>query len=135
MMVDGETLPRRERPSPADDRGSAEPVLVLPVVFVMVLAVAQTGLWAHAQHRTQVVAAQALAVARSFDGTAQQAREHAAQAEEQLGGGILQGTEVEVERGPDGARVRVSGRAVSLVPGVGVPVSSELTGPVERLVP
>ncbi|WP_306369674.1 TadE/TadG family type IV pilus assembly protein [Nocardiopsis sp. CC223A] len=118
-----------------DDRGSAEPLFVLPLVFVMVLAVAQVGLWAHAQHRVQVIAAQALAAARSFDGTVHQAREQAARAEEQLGGGILQGTEVEVERRPEAARVRVSGRAVSLVPGVGVPVSSEVTGPVERLVP
>jgi hypothetical protein len=105
------------------------------VVFVMVLAVVQAGVWAHAQHRAQAIASQALAAARAFDSTAAGAYERSELAQQQLGGGVLQGVQVDVDRGGDLARVRVTGRAVSLLPGVAVPVSSEVSGPVERLTP
>lgn len=118
-----------------DDRGSAEPLFVLPIVFAMVLAVAQAGVWAHAQHRTQAIASQALASARAFDGSAEAARERAEQAREHLGGGVLHRVEVEVDRTTDLARVRVAARTVGLVPGTGLPVSAEMSGPVERLAP
>ncbi|RKS04971.1 TadE-like protein [Nocardiopsis sp. Huas11] len=117
------------------DQGSAEVLFVLPVVFVMVLAVVQAGVWAHAQHRAQAVASQTLAAARAFDGTAAGAYERAEQARDQLGGGVLQGAQVEVQRTGQRARVRVTGQAVSLLPGVVVPVTYEAAGPVERLTP
>ncbi|WP_235006417.1 TadE/TadG family type IV pilus assembly protein [Nocardiopsis sp. JB363] len=117
------------------DRGSAEALFVLPVVFVMVLAVVQVGLWAHAQHRAQTVASQALSAARAFDGSTFAAYERAEQAHDQLGGSVLRAMRVEADRNADQARVRVSGQAPSLLPGARVPVSSEVSGPVERLAP
>ena len=117
------------------DQGSAEPLFVLPVVFVMVLAVVQAGVWAHAQHRAQAVASQTLAAARAFDGTTAVAYEQAEHAQEQLGGGVLQRLDVKVECTGQVARVKVTGRAASMLPGVGVPVSSEASGPVEHLAP
>ncbi|MBR8741430.1 hypothetical protein DSY14_06775 [Nocardiopsis sp. MG754419] len=105
------------------------------MVFMMVLAVVQMGLWAHAQHRAQTVASQALSAARAFDGTTTAAYERAEQAHEQLGGSVLRQVRVEAERGPEQARVRVSGQAPSLLPGARVPVSSQVSGPVERLAP
>ncbi|WP_436888475.1 TadE/TadG family type IV pilus assembly protein [Nocardiopsis dassonvillei] len=101
----------------------------------MVLAVAQVGVWAHAQHRTQAIASQTLVAARAFDGSAASAHGRAEQAREQLGGGMLHRMEVEVDRTADLARVRVAARTVSLVPGTGLPVSAEMSGPVERLAP
>ncbi|WP_075926992.1 TadE/TadG family type IV pilus assembly protein [Nocardiopsis sp. CNR-923] len=118
-----------------DDRGSAEPLFILPIVFVMVLAVAQVGVWAHAQHRAQAIASQTLAAARSFDGSTALARERAEHAQTQLGGGMLRRVEVEVDRTVQAARVRVRGQVVSLLPGVDLPVASEMSGPVERLTP
>ncbi|WP_159944926.1 hypothetical protein [Nocardiopsis sp. FR6] len=105
------------------------------MLFMMVLAVVQAGMWAHAQHRAQAVASQALAAARAFDGTTAVAYERAEQAQDQLGRGVLRAVKVDVDRGTDQARVRVTGHAVSLLPGVGLPVSSEVSGPVERLAP
>ncbi|MEE2038929.1 hypothetical protein Q8791_17055 [Nocardiopsis sp. CT-R113] len=110
-------------------------MFILPITFVMVLAVVQVGLWAHAQHRAQAIASQTLAAARAFDGTTAGANERAEQAQEQLGGGVLRTMEVDIDRSAYLARVRVTGKAVSLLPGMGVPVASEMFGPVERLVP
>lgn len=117
------------------DRGSAESLFILPVLFVMVLAVVQVGLWAHAQHRAQTVASQALSAARVFDGTTAAAYERAEQAHNQLGGTVLRQVRVEAERGSEQARVRVDGQAPSLLPGIRVPVSSQVSGPVEHLAP
>ncbi|WDZ90570.1 TadE family protein [Nocardiopsis sp. HUAS JQ3] len=122
-------------PKAREDRGSAELLFILPLVFVMVLGVVQAGVWAHAQHRAQTVASQTLAAARAFDGTTASAYARAEQAQDQLGGGILHQVEIEVDRTVELARVRVRGQVVSLLPGVKVPVSSEVSGPVERLTP
>ncbi|GAB3734094.1 TadE/TadG family type IV pilus assembly protein [Nocardiopsis nanhaiensis] len=126
---------RSERANRSDDRGSAELLFILPLVFVMLLAVVQVGLWAHAQHRAQAVASQALDAALAFDGTEDAAHERAGHAHDQLGGGVLRSVRVEVDRSADQARVSLSGRAPSLLPGVGVPVSSQVSGPVEQLTP
>lgn len=126
----------RERMRSTDrDRGSAEPLFILPMVLVMLLGVIQVGVWAHAQHRAQTIASQALAAARAYDGSTASAHEQAEQARQQLGGHMLRQVDVHVGRGTNQAWVRVEARAVSLVPGVGVPVVSEVSGPVERLVP
>lgn len=117
------------------DQGSAEALVILPVVFVMLLAVVQVGLWAHAQHRAQTVASQALSVARAFDGSTTAAYERAEQVNNQLGGTVLQETQVDVDRGSEEARVRVSGQAPSLLPGARMLVSSQVSGPVEHLAP
>ncbi|MCY9785177.1 pilus assembly protein [Nocardiopsis sp. EMB25] len=126
---------RYQRWGSRSDRGSAEPLFILPIVFVMVVGVAQVGVWAHAQHRAQAIAAQTLAAARAFDGSTALAHERAEQAQTQLGGGMLRRVEVEVERTVDLASVQVTARSASLLPGVGLPVASELSGPVERLTP
>ncbi|OKI21362.1 hypothetical protein A6A08_21210 [Nocardiopsis sp. TSRI0078] len=105
------------------------------MVFVMLLGVIQVGVWAHAQHRVQVISSQALATARAYDGSAAAAYEQAEQAREQLGGGVLHQVDVRIDRGAAHARVRVGARAVSLLPGAGLPVASEVSGPVERLTP
>lgn len=117
------------------DRGSAEPLFILPLVFVMLLGVVQVGLWAHAQHRTQAIASQALAAARAYDGSTASAYERAEQAREQMGGGMLRQVDVQVDRGTEQAKVRVKAHTTSLLPGIGLPVSSEMSGPVERLTP
>lgn len=119
----------------SSDRGSAEPLFILPLVFVMLLGVVQVGLWAHAQHRAQAIASQALAAVRAYDGSAASAYEQTAQAREQLGGGVLHQFDVRINRGTERAQVRVRARTVSLLPGGGLPVVSEVSGPVERLVP
>ncbi|MEV2279424.1 TadE/TadG family type IV pilus assembly protein [Nocardiopsis sp. NPDC049922] len=117
------------------DRGSAEPLFILPIVFVMVVGVVQVGVWAHAQHRAQAIASQTLAAARAYDGSTALARERAEQAQTQLGGRVLRRVEVEVDRTVEAARVQVTARSASLLPGVGLPVSSEMSGPVEHLTP
>lgn len=117
------------------DRGSAEPLFILPITLLVLLAVVQVGLWAHAQHRAQTVASQTLSAARAFDGSTDIASVRAEQAHDQLGGGVLRAVRVDVDRSADLAHVRVSGRALSLLPGTRIPISSQVSGPVEHLVP
>nr|WP_273474196.1 TadE/TadG family type IV pilus assembly protein [Nocardiopsis sinuspersici] len=107
----------------------------MPIVFAMLLGVVQVGLWAHAQHRAQAIASQALAAARTYDGSTALAYDRAEQAQDQLGGGMLHQVDVQVDRGAERTRVRVEAQVVSLLPGAGLPVAAELSGPVERLTP
>lgn len=105
------------------------------MVFVMVLGVVQVGVWAHAQHRVQAVASQTLASARALNGSTALAHQRAEQAQEQLGGAMLRQVEVDVTREPDQARVLVRAQAVSVVPGSTLPVSTQVSGPIEHLTP
>nr|WP_272980748.1 hypothetical protein [Nocardiopsis kunsanensis] len=104
-------------------------------MFVMVLGVVQVGVWAHAQHRVQAVASQTLASARALNGSTALAYQRAEQAQEQLGGAMLQRVEVDVTREPEQARVLVRAQAVSVVPGATLPVSMRVSGPIEHLAP
>ncbi len=117
------------------DQGGTESLFVLPAVFVMVLAVIQVGVWAHAQHRVQAIASQTLASARTIEGSTAAAHRRADIAQEQLGGAMLDQVEVDVTRGSDRAEVSVRARAVKVVPGVDLPVSAQISGPVEHFAP
>lgn len=123
----------RARWAGSGDRASADVLFVLPIVFVMVLGVVQTGMWAHAQHRAQTIAAQALSTARAHDGSAEAARGRAEQAREQLGGDLLHQVRVEVDRDATRARVQVRAQTFSLLSGWSLPVHAQVSGPVEHL--
>ncbi|GAA4898317.1 TadE/TadG family type IV pilus assembly protein [Streptomonospora salina] len=113
------------------DRGAAEAALSLAATFVLVLAVVQVGLWAHAQHRAQAVAEQSLAALRGADATTATARVRAEQARTDLGGHLLRDVDIDLQRGPARARVQVRAEVTALLPGWAPSVAAELSGPVE----
>ncbi|WP_031520613.1 TadE/TadG family type IV pilus assembly protein [Streptomyces sp. NRRL F-5123] len=120
-----------------DDGGSvtAEMLFVLPVLFTLVLLLAQVTVWWHATHIAQATAADALAATRVQGGTTAAGQTEADRVLDQLGRGPLESVHVSVTRGADRAQVRITGTASSVVPFVHLPVRATAAGPVERFRP
>lgn len=116
-----------------DDRGGADTLFVLPLIFLMLLGILQYGFWAHAHHRAQAVATEALAAARAFGSSAGEGRARGHALAEDLGGTVLRDVRVRVERGDATTSTRVDGTAISLVPGWNPSVSTTLSGPTEHV--
>ncbi|MFE0104480.1 TadE family protein [Streptomyces sp. NPDC059009] len=110
---------------------TAEMVFVLPLLFTIVLLIAQYALWAHATHIAQATAAHSLAAARVEEGTEQDGQREAQRVLDQLGRSALRGPRVEVERGADRASVRVAGSASAVLPFLHLSVHAQADGPVE----
>ena len=124
---------RRSARDSRDDRGGADTLFVIPLMFLMLLGILQYGLWAHAHHRAQAVATEALAAARAFGSSAGEGRARGHALAEGLGGTILRDVRVRVERGDATTRTRVDGTAITLVPGWNPTVSTTLSGPTEHV--
>jgi Flp pilus assembly protein TadG len=125
--------PRRGR----DERGStiAETVIVAPAVFLLIMTVVQVALIAHARNVAEAAAQEAVAAARRFDGTAADGSATATAALAALGPRMLTDQRVRVQRSASTAEVTISGRVISLAPGLGLTISATASGPVERYVP
>lgn len=120
-----------------DDGGSVtvEMLYVLPVLFTLVLLLAQVTVWWHAVHIAQATASDALAATRVQSATTADGRAEADRVLDQLARGPLRSVRVSVTRGPDRAQVTITGTASSVVPFVHLPVHAHATGPVERFRP
>lgn len=120
-----------------DDCGSVtvEMPIVLPVLFTLILLIAQAAIWLHATHIAQVTASHSLASTRVEKGTAATGEAEARQVLAQLGHGPLRSPHVVVQRGSERAEVDVSGTASSVLPFVQLPVHAQVAGPVERFRP
>jgi Flp pilus assembly protein TadG len=118
------------------DRGavSAELVIAVPVLLMLLLAIVQFALWSHATHIAQAAAAQGLSAARAHDGTAHAGAAKAQQLLDRLAQNVLTDTSVNAERTVESASVRISGTATTVVPFLRLPVRAEAAGPVERFV-
>ena len=118
------------------DRGavSAELVIAVPLLLVLLLAIVQFALWSHATHIAQAAAAQGLSAARAQDGTAHAGVAKAQQLLDQLARNSLTGTSINAERTVESASVRISGTSTTVVPFLRLPVHAEAAGPVERFV-
>jgi hypothetical protein len=109
-----------------------EALLVVPVMMVILLAVVQFALWAHAAQVAQVAASEGDRVARSLGGGAA-AGVSRAQSVLQGPGSDLETSTASVDVLPgDQARITVTGRALSIFPGISLPVSATLIGPIQE---
>lgn len=119
-----------------DDRGSvtAELVVAVPLLLLMLMAIVQFAVWSHAVHIAQGASAQGLAVIRAQDGTVAAGTATAREVLDQLGTGPLVAAEVVSVREDGTARVTITGSASSVVPFLALPVRVESTGPIERFV-
>jgi Flp pilus assembly protein TadG len=121
----------------ADERGaaSAEIVLAVPLLLLLLLVIAQFTLWLHATHVAQTAASQGLAATRVAGGTAAGGETEAARVLRGLGSGPLQGPQTTVSRTVNVATVRVEGTVTAVVPFLTLTATGEASGPVERFVP
>ena len=133
---------RRGRRPPAPSatvrrcRGEAgattELVLVTPVLMFAIFLIIQFALWFHASQVADAAAADGLAVARVESGTAGDGQARAEAILDSLASSLMTDRVVSASRTDDSARVEVTGRSVSIVPGFSLPIKASAEGPVER---
>jgi hypothetical protein len=116
------------------DEGSSvvEAVIVVPVLMFLLMVCVQVCLWMHAVQVTQVAASEGDRVARAFGGGPSAG---VATAQEVLKGpgSDVTGSTVAVSVLPgDSEWLQVSGRAISIVPGLGFSVSASAVGPIQQ---
>jgi hypothetical protein len=107
--------------------------LMTPLLILCVVAVVQFGVWLHATHAAQVIAAQALQTARVSEGSAAAGREQAEALLTAAGRHLVLNSSVDVVRDAQRARVRIHGQAQQVLPFLNLPVNVSVAGPVERL--
>lgn len=121
---------RRLRAAVTGEEGSvsAELVVATPLLLLLLLAAVQAGVWWHATHIAESVAAHALAAARVQDGSAASGERSGRLVIAQLAGNLLSAPQIVVTRGPAAAKVEVTGSAMSVIPGLALPVRAAATG-------
>lgn len=117
--------------------GSAEIVIAVPLLMLLILLIVQFAIWAHASSVAQATAEEALAAARVQGSSAAAGQQRAAQVLGQIGSSVLIHPQVLVTRTGATATVQITGTAEEVlpVPGLSFPVHITVTGPVERFVP
>lgn len=123
-------------PRPSHDHGSAtlEIVVLFPALMLLIFGLIQGALWFHARNIALAAANDALTAARSEQGTASAGQDAATSFIARTGGdSVLPGAYVTVTRTGTRVTVTVTGRALSVFPGVpGAAVSQSVNGPVEH---
>jgi Flp pilus assembly protein TadG len=124
-------MPRSRR---RDDAGSVslELAVIFPALLLLIIAAVQAGLLFHARHLAQAAAQEGLRATRQYDGTTTAGQQAAAGLLTQSAGDLLAGRQISVQRNGQQADVRITGHAISLLPGVTLTVSANAAGPVER---
>jgi hypothetical protein len=119
------------------DRGdvTVELVIATPLLLLALLAIIQFAVWSHATHVAQTAASEALAAARTQDGTTGTGLAAGWRLLDDLAAGPLRNPDLDVSRGADTVSVSISGEAAAVLPGVHLPVHAEASGEVERFVP
>jgi hypothetical protein len=109
-----------------------EAVLVIPAVMVVLLAVVQFALWAHAAQVVQLGASEGDRSARALGGGTA-AGYATANAIVRGPGSDLSSSTITVDVMPgDVARVRVQGTAATVLPGLTFPVTATEVGPIQE---
>ena len=132
--------PGRAPPRPdagTSDRGSVtlELVVVFPAFLVVLLLTVQAAMFAHARNVATAAAQEGLRAARLAAGSADAGRTAAAGFLAAAGDRVLTTPVVTADRTAGVASVTVAGRALSVLPGLSLPVRAAATGPVERFTP
>ncbi|MEV7042852.1 TadE/TadG family type IV pilus assembly protein [Amycolatopsis sp. NPDC051061] len=127
----------RLRQAVRGDRGevTVELVIATPLLLLVLLAIIQFAVWSHATHVAQAAASEALAAARTQDGTTGTGLVAGRRLLEDLAAGPLRNPDLEVSRGADTVSVSISGEATAVLPGVHLHVHAEASGGTERFVP
>ena len=120
----------------SDERGSAtlEIVVLFPAVLLATFGLIQGALYFHARDVALAAAADGLTAARARTGSGEEGRRAASAFLRRAGGeDVLLGSSVDSVRTATTATVTVTGRIMSLLPGLpGWSVSQTASGPVER---
>ena len=124
-----------EQRSPRD-RGSStvEFVIASAAMVLLLLMVVQVGVWYHTRAVAQTAARHGLDHVRTINGSPSEGIDVASEFLDQSGGG-LENRNVDATRTAAVSSVTVSGRVVSILPGVSFTVSVTVDAPTERIEP
>ncbi len=117
------------------DRGSVtlEVSILAPVLLLVVFTIIQVGLWSYARSLALGAAQEGVAAGRAYRAPAEAGRVRAQAFLEATAGDSLLASAVTSSATAGGLRVEVTGRALSVLPGVpGLPVRQYAEGPIER---
>lgn len=118
-----------------NERGSSslELVILFPVVLLLIFTAVQGAMYYHARNVALSAAQQGVRAAKAENGSADQGRQAAQAFVSQAGGtDVMTGVNVTSDRGPTEATVTVTGRPISVIPGVlNFRVSQTAQGPIE----
>ncbi len=130
-------LAERIRRALRGDRGevTVELVIATPLLLLALLAIIQFAVWSHATHVAQAAASQALAAARTQDGTTSSGQAAGQRLLDDLAAGPLREPQLAVSRGAAAVSVSIRGEAAAVLPGVHLHVHAEASGEIERFVP
>lgn len=136
MARQGARVPGRVwRARRRDERGSTslELVILFPVVLLLIFAGIQGALYYHARNVALSAAQQGVRAAKAENGSSDQGRQAAQAFVDQAGGdNVMTGVNVTSNRGANEATVTVTGRPLSVIPGVlNFTVSQTAQGPIE----
>ena len=111
-------------------------VIAVPLLMLIILLIVQFAVWEHATAVAQATAEEALAAARVQGGSAAAGQQRAVQVLGQIGSPVLTSPQVSVTRTAAIATVQIHATAERVVPlpGLSLPVTVTVTGPVERFV-
>jgi len=126
---------RREggRPRRTDEGSSVvEAVLVVPVLMLVLLVIVQFCLWMHATQVAQTAASEGDQVARSVGGGPAAGVASARSVLSGPGSDVTGSTVVVSVLPGDSEWIQVTGRAVSVVPGLSFAVSASAVGPIQQ---
>jgi len=118
-----------------DEQGSAtvELAILAPTLLLVVFTVVQVGLWSYARSLALGAAQEGVAAGRAHDASAHAGRIRAEEFLASSAGDSLRDRAVAVRREAGMLRVEVTGRSLSVLPGVpGLPVRQSAHGPLER---
>lgn len=134
MRTDQALMNRRVTGRSIGDPGAVtiEAIMVVPVMMLLLTAIVQCALWAHAEQVVHLAASEGDRVARDFNGGLPAGEARAYSILEAPGSGLSSSNVVVVVEPGDMASVTVTGNAVSVLPGIAIPVSSMAIGPVQE---
>jgi Flp pilus assembly protein TadG len=124
------------RARPDDERGavSAELVIAIPLLLLLVMGVIQFALWQHAEHVASAVAQQGVSVGRLQGETATAGKNEAQSVLNQLGSTVLVDSNISATRTAATTTVTVTGRSESILGIFSLPVKAVAVGPSEPAV-
>jgi Flp pilus assembly protein TadG len=123
---------RRVAARPDAGAATVELVIAMPLLLLIVMLVIQAGVWMHATHIAQAAATRAASTAAAYQSSAGAGQGAGTDTLAAIGSGVLKDPQVSVTRTATEVRVRISGTASTVVPGIRWRVSTEVVRPVER---
>ena len=112
---------------------SLELAVVFPAVMALVFLTVQAGIYFHARTLALTAAQEGLRATSALTGNTGQGTARATSFLDRTATGWITNQDVAADRTPTTATITVTGRSISLIPGLpGLPIHQQAHGPVER---